>query len=1103
VSNLVGAAARAAVETLVRLTHDTNWLYVGVACASEPGQPLAAGYKGRDNSGTTQDDSIELFLDRAPQRDKHDYFHFMLSAGGAKREQRVTGATQYPSWSVSWPSAVTATDGCWRAELAIPLYMLGDDRIGPLGFNVTRNKRTDPQQSITWAPLAGAGRGAYYSPESFGTLKGLTGLPVQPRCAPLIERAYDTTLFRESQDRYSYTFRVLLSNPGGVAGAATVSVEDRETLSGRAVRHAFAIRVPSEGQTNYTFEVPVTNPVERSVRVALADEAARDEAWIEAEGAAVLQSLTAYPDLNYYSGERQGRLTIGTVFPDHGFRKRKLRIALTVARADGRVVHERTYTRTRHQGVVFEFDPGSWAPGVYTVAAALQDAAGGSLAARRTEIRVEPPPPAGIRVTKIDQERMCLLLNGRPFFPIGFCNSAGFGAITVLNDRTWATEQADFLRRCADGGFNTLIHWHGARLGNRRASSGAPWADDMDRTLAAELAANVRDYARADAAGICVIPQSLSHITIHNNNARVVRQDFDLVMAKLPGVVSAYARLPNVIGVQGRDEVSPEVLDEAAAHAARMRAADPYHFIFATCRGILPENYDAYDILGVHAYWGPDTDPNRLASWIQGGFHSAKTRRRPVFATPQGQRLEYRRELTPQERRCGIYAPLIQGAKGVFFFAINGYDTYHPVTWRVLAYTARELNILAPTLLQNPPPQTVAFALAAAAAPPAVPPLPRPRTRFDPAPGSRAGARGPGQENMPVVQALVHDAADGTGSEVILVANTGPAPLKCGLALSSLGPGSRVFGFFDPQAYPVREGMFEDILEPFAVRVYRTDGSSRAKGAPVALGIRAVPGRRNPAAPPSFYTPEDRRVQTGGYEKKENEYIWSAVEDQEQIRLDAKGGCKNVLENSSFEEYALPMLPDNWIHSYSMRHLGRNLFGQQTNEVYEGGYSLRLQPDEPGRAAYYPTVSYRYWTDWKFDTDYVLSAYVKASRADVVVRMAVLPDRPDRNYAETDGIVRDFTIGPAWQRIAWPLRFIRAELPAWPPEGKMLKPGLRVVPGPTNRPPADVWVDAVQLESGAVATPYERDAYQAPPLDPRWLSDDVFRDLAERSPDAR
>ncbi len=1098
INRLVGTGGLAGVATLLKLTHDADWLYLGLSCAEEKGKPIAAERRGRNNNGTTQDDSVEIFIDQAPGRDKHDYFHFMLGAGGAKREQRVVGTTQFPSWSVSWPSAVSVADGGWQVEIAIPLHIFSGDKIGDLGFNVTRNRRLDPQsyamQAISWAPLSGTGRGAYYSPGSFGVLKGLTGLPVKRQCAPLIERAYDTTLFKEEQGAYSYSFRVDLSNPGGRAGESAVVVEDRELLSGVAVRHVFPVAVPAEGPTNYTFTVPARNPVERMVMAAIADEQARDEAWIEVAGVAALQSLTVYADLNYYSGEKRGRLTVGTVFSDAGFQARDLRLDLRITRADGSLFQSETFSKTHGQGVVYEYDPSTWAPGTYNVTVSLQDKTGKIWAARETSIRVEPPPPAGITVTKVDQQRMCMLLNGQPFFPIGFCNNAGFGMINVLDETTWQRAPEDFSKRCVDAGFNLLIHWSGARLGKRRSRAGDPWTTEMAKQLEADIDTNIKEYANAQKAGLFIMPQVLGHVSIPHNNPAIIRRDYDLVMAQMPGIIERYRKVPNLAAIQGRDEVSPEVLYEAIAHAAIMRKIDPYHVIFATCRGILPENYDAYDIFGVHAYWGPDTNPNRLASWILGGYQNAKSRRRPIFATPQGQRLEYRRELSPAERRCGIYAPLIQGAKGVFFFAISDYDTYHPVTWRVLSYTAREIGRLAPMLLENPPPQNVTFALAADGAPPALPPLPRPRSLFDPSSGSRAGARGPGAENMPVVQALIHELPGVGQGELILVANTGPAPLKMQYALSSLGNGSRVAGFFTKREYPVAGGCFTDVLEPFGVRVYRTDGGARARGAPVALGMQAVAGRLKPAADRQYYTPTDRTVQMGGYEQKEDEFIWSAVEDKEQILLNAGTPRKNYLENSSFEEYTLAGLPDNWIHSYSMRHLGINLFGQETNQVFEGRYSIRLRADAPNRPVFYPTISFRYWTGWKYDTDYVFSAYVKASRPDTPVRLAVLPDPPDRNYAETDGITHDFKIGTDWQRVEWTFRMRPGEQPKWPPAGKMLKPGIRVVPDKIE-PPADVWVDAMQLEAGTIATPYERDDYRAPAVDPKWLSDEVFGEL--------
>lgn len=1104
VNRLVGTGGLAAVATLIKVTHDADWLYLGLRCEDEKGKPIAAERRGRNNNGATEDDSVEIFIDQPRTRHgrtKHDYFHFMLGAGGAKREQRVVGPTQFPSWSISWPSAVAVMDCAWQAEAAIPLYIFGNGPIGPLGFNVTRNKKTDPEQFITWAPLAGEHRAAYYNPEAFGILQGLTGLPVRRQCAPLVERAYNVALFRERAAGYAYAFDVTLANPGGLAGEAVVVVEDQELATSLNTRHTFNIKVPAEGLTNYTFEIPAANPVERRVRLAMADEQSRDEAWIEVAGASVLQSMTAYPDLNYYSGETRGRLTIGTVFTDAGFAERKLQVALRITRTDGSVFKEEKFDQIKNQGVIYEYDPAAWAPGSYMAAVSLQSAAGQELGRCQALIRIEPPPPPGITVTKVDQEQMCLLVNGRPFFPIGFLSLAGFGLEIVFNEKTGMVEQTNTVDRLAQAGFNYLMDWRhpASRTGMVRSRANKPWTAETDRLMMNDIASNIAWYVQAEKAGLYVSTPVLGHISVPHNYPSIIRKDQALLMEKLPGVIEKYRHVPNLMAIQGRDEISPEIFDEVLQHAAIMRQADPYHVIFATCRGIRPGFYDAYDILGVHAYWAPDSNPNRLASWVMGGAQSAKRRRRPVFATPQAQRLTYYRELTPDERRSGIYAPLVQGAKGLTFFAHpHPFEMVHPVTWRVLSYTAREINRLAPMLLNNPPPQNIVLTMNAdPAADAAVPALPAPRSLFDPAAGSDATARGPGPDNMPLVQALIHDLEGAAPGDLILAVNTGPAPLKINYALSSLGPDSRVTGFFSQREYPVTGQSFSDVLEPFGVRVYAARGVARRRGAPVALGIQAAAGRVNALANRQYFTPQDRRVQMGGYEKKENEFIWSAVDDQAQILLDAKSAGKNMFKNSSFEEYALPGLPDHWIQTYIMRQYGQVFWGRQTNEAFDGSYSVRLRA-ESGRSWYHPTIAYRFWIakakggSWEFDKDYVFSAYVKARRTNAVVRLSIIPDRLNEGYNENTGISRDFNIGPAWQRIEWPFRIVKKD--AFVADYENLIAGIRVLPD-NIQPKGEVWVDAVQLEAGTVATPYERDDYRAPAVDPKWLSDDVFREL--------
>jgi hypothetical protein len=257
-----------------------------------------------------------------------------------------------------------------------------------------------------------------------------------------------------------------------------------------------------------------------------------------------------------------------------------------------------------------------------------------------------------------------------------------------------------------------------------------------------------------------------------------------------------------------------------------------------------------------------------------------------------------------------------------------------------------------------------------------------------------------------------------------------------------------------------------------------------------------------PVGAEQYYTPQDRRVNMGGYEKKENEFIWSSVNDLEQMRIDNAPIGKNLLTNSGFEEYALPCLPDNWTHVYAMRQFGRDFLGERTDEVFEGRYSVRLHPTPTGLAYYHPTLTYRTWLGrqkgghWQYDTDFVLSVYAKAGGGKAVLRLSLLPDRLEGGYDEKSGMWRDFPLEAGnWQRLEWPFRIAKNAAFVKPYENLVV--GIRVLPDQTN-PPLTVWVDAAQLEAGKQATPYERDRYRAPALDPKWRSDEVFQEVKSR-----
>lgn len=267
---------------------------------------------------------------------------------------------------------------------------------------------------------------------------------------------------------------------------------------------------------------------------------------------------------------------------------------------------------------------------------------------------------------------------------------------------------------------------------------------------------------------------------------------------------------------------------------------------------------------------------------------------------------------------------------------------------------------------------------------------------------------------MPLVQALIQDKP---GGELLLVANSSSLPVKVSFALSSLGPGSRVRGFFDKRERALTDGRFSEELEPYAVRVYETLHSKRDPDSPVSLGMNVVLPRVKKTGEAGerrleFFEPEDRAVSFKGYEKVENPMIWSHVDDIEQALLDVTPPQpgENLLKNSGFEEQTIPLLADRWMPSSGL--FGRTGILQDAKDdpavAYEGRYSLLLKPQM------HHLVYYHWWGNWKRNIPYVFSAYVKASRENATATLALCPSAGP--YVK---ISKSFTVGTQWQRIEW------------------------------------------------------------------------------------
>jgi len=149
---LRGSTALASEATRVYLVYDAAGLYAGFRCT----EPDMAKLKLTEASMPWRNDSVEVLV--GTDRDRQEYYHFILDAAGGRYESKDGLAAESPgaSWNGAWKSAVAKGDGCWTAEFFIPAATVKlRFREGmALRANFARNERGLPELS-SWGPRVG------------------------------------------------------------------------------------------------------------------------------------------------------------------------------------------------------------------------------------------------------------------------------------------------------------------------------------------------------------------------------------------------------------------------------------------------------------------------------------------------------------------------------------------------------------------------------------------------------------------------------------------------------------------------------------------------------------------------------------------------------------------------------------------------------------------------------------------------------------------------------------------------------------------------------------------------------------------------------------
>ena len=648
-------------QTAVWLARDDTWLFVAFKCYEAKVGEIECQVQSRDGS-VNRDDSVELFI--SPGTDGKTYYHFMLNAAGVHGDNRSEGAEHHIPWDAHWRSAavIDPKQRVWTAEIAIPLsYLCANAGEKEWRLNLCRYRKPDPPEFSAWAPI----KQSFHEPEHFGRLDGLAGLKPQAVFAPVLQKAAVGALLDFPVRCYPVT--VAVRNDGGVAGEITAYAVDI-TEKGQMRSSDQNLHLDPGHYKSQEITVPIAEFVQRRTQVVLTF---RDDLGVwsvvkEIKPERSTKPLSVCMDRSYYTTEAQAHLIADVVLPPAELLKSKLRVRCSW-------LPKALVTEVKRSSHLIPIKLEGLASSNGTVEVALESGDGRVIAREATKLIKRQPAAAGNEV-KTDRWNRSVLVNGKPFFPMGF-----YGVRPVN------------YAMAAGMGMNTVIDW--------------------DRNTPLQCQARL-EAANRNRLYLITVP----HWSFPNMPLGGTHPEFpDRLRAGMKEVLPEFLRLcaphPAALAWYGIDEPGGETLKELCLElTAAIDAGDGHHPNMPLfCRGFPQDGwFDSFDIGLLDIYWTPESGPQAVQEaigWFKRAERDTRGWNKPFWVTVVGERYSMSsRIMLPKEQRLNTYLALIHGASGVFYFV---WPVRHQQTYDMFRTLAREVQTLAPVLLTRTPDQQV------------------------------------------------------------------------------------------------------------------------------------------------------------------------------------------------------------------------------------------------------------------------------------------------------------------------------------------------------------------------------------------------------------
>lgn len=841
----IGTDQPASAQTTVWLCRDDTWLYVAFRCAEPDPGSIRQIVTLRDDS-VFDDDCVEVFIDNG--NDGASYIELLLSVGNVQADQLCKDTQRLRYWDLSWRSAARAdpsvdTSKGWSAEMAIPLALI-QKQAGPhnwkINFARIRQACTPSEYSSLAAIPEGAG---FQSPQSFIPIKGLSEVKAKASFGPMLREATAASFSISPAGNYTYQLKVKVKNETGCGGTVEVVGHD-VPQKGEGQQTVQNLTLGPTEEKAVILTIPVAAPGPRAAWVGLRKPNA--SAWLQKMNVPQMDRLlplNACLDRNYYTTEAEARLHLQIAVPLEERQKIGLTINVELVDANGQVLQTEK-TKCLDNAVVVPLSLKNVSEGSSRVAVTILDGQKRILGSLDLLLVKRPPAPEGSQEVKIDQYNRCILLNGRPFFPVGVFGMGYFDRFNgqVVSGDTRKAFKVQY-QYCREAGFNTVIDW---------AGYGPPDKPVEDCQANYDLA---RQY------GLFVIGLPIKHGGVYPGDTNYV----DYAIRGIEGItpyIEMARRHPAIIAYYSFDEPPPELpgnsnksMDDLLAnYYTKLYALDPYHPVYMSLTRVIakPRWFDTVaDLLGSHNYWlvsQPET-LNWIPQWCEMIDRHAIKADNPTILALQ---LEFFNDYTfmsPAEQRASTYFALVHGARSLMYFAL---PFHHQAVVTQQAELSREIHTMAPALLTRSPVQKITF---------------------EPKEAMVTGWRP--DLNFPLVQTLLKNRPE--GGQLLLAINAARQPVTTRFTVSSLTPRSTVSNLFQNTMLAVSNGSFTETFEPLGTRAYVLTETRLPPNAAVKMHL-AMSGpalvSNAPAGPPVVASV----LKNGGFEDKggwQEEYMGS------------------------------------------------------------------------------------------------------------------------------------------------------------------------------------------------------------------------------------